>query len=116
MTAQTACKVVVRRLREQDPPLLEGMYSCRFGETSLDVIEKVGFATRPVCRTCIAVSHPYGPAPLAGPPALQEPREATGVYVPCTGSRSCDGIRFFEVAKERVLGARDVPEKGPPAA
>jgi hypothetical protein len=50
----------------------------RFGETSLDVIEKVGFAIRPVCRTCIAVSHPYGPAPLAGPPALQEPREATG--------------------------------------
>jgi hypothetical protein len=42
-----------------------------FGETSLDVIEKVGFATRPVCRTCIAVSHPYGPAPLAGRRALQ---------------------------------------------
>ena len=53
------------------------------------------------CATCIAVSHPYGPAPLAGPPALQEPREATGVYVPCTGSRSCDGIHFFEAAKQR---------------
>ena len=25
-----------------------------------------------VCRTCIKVSHPYGPAPLAGPPALQQ--------------------------------------------
>ena len=26
----------------------------------------------PVCRTCIAVSHPYGPAPLAGRPALEK--------------------------------------------
>jgi len=27
----------------------------------------------PVCRTCIKVSHPYGPAPLAGRPAHQKP-------------------------------------------
>jgi len=66
-------------------------------------------------RTCIKVSHPYGPAPLAGRRALQEPREARGVYVPCTLSRSCDGIHFFEVAKERVLGGT-FPKRDRPAA
>jgi len=52
----------------------------RFGETSLDVIEKAGFLVAQ-CAACIEVSHPYGPAPLAGRRALQEPRGATGVYV-----------------------------------
>jgi len=72
----------------------------------------MGFATRPVCRTCIAVSHPYGPAPLAGPPALQEPREATGVYVRCTGSRTCEGIHFFDVANERGSWRQGRSRKG----
>jgi hypothetical protein len=75
---------------ERDRPPLS------FGETSLDVIEKVGFATRPVCRTCIEVSHPYGPAPLAGGPAHQKPYSAQ-----LAGSVSeCPARRF------RRLGAR----------
>src|SRR6516165_3258311 len=44
---------------------------------------------------------------------LAKPR---GVYVCCTGSRTCEGVHFFDVAKERGSWRQGRSRKGPPAA
>jgi hypothetical protein len=54
-TARRASTVIFHKLPFRQGHRFVGAKG--FGETSLDVIEKVGFAIRPVCRTCIEVSH-----------------------------------------------------------
>ena len=47
---------------------------------------------------------------------LQDPREATGVYISHKGSRTCAKIHLFDVAKKaRILAPETLP-KGPPTA
>ena len=62
-------KTVARVLDQMQRSLPRGPEG--FGETSLDVIEKVGFALDQCAALASKFLTPYGPAPLAGPPALQ---------------------------------------------
>jgi len=56
------------------------------------------------------------PRPWPGPRLSKNLAKPRGVYVRCTGSRTCEGIHFFDVAKERGSWRQGRSRKGPPAA